>query len=388
MSTVARNLIDPKSSGEIHTADPQRLVDIEYKQRAVAEFLEAHQYDGLLLQDPRNFSWFTSGADNSRGGSSETTAALFLTPNARVLMAGNADTGQLFDRAVPGLGFQLKERPWHEPRSALIEDVCRGRAVASDQSFAGLHEVSTQLVGLRIPLSVVECERMRELGKTVAHAIEATARNCTLGQTEAEIAGEVAHRLLKHQVLPERIQVRADNKRWRYPHWSFGDAPVDQYCSIAVIGRRFGLCVAAARTVSFGDPPKELQGAYHRSMLLQATGMYFSQPNWELFEIWNRVERIYEKYGYPDEWQNSDQAEIIAYFVNEVPIVPNSEYRAAPRMAVHWHPSIGPAVCGDTILIGEEDFELLTPTEGWPRLSIEVKGRRILRPDILRRARE
>jgi Xaa-Pro aminopeptidase len=385
MSTVARKLFDPKSSGEIHAVDPQRLVDIETKQRAVAEFLDSHRLDALLIQDPRNFAWFTSGADNTRGGSSETTAALFITPDARVVMTGNADTAQLFDREIGGLGFQLKERPWHEPRSALISDVCHGRSVASDFNCGHTSDVSAQLTGLRIPLTSLECERLRELGTIVAHAVEATARHVNRGQTEAEIAGEVVHRLVKQRVQPERVQVCVDGQQWRYPHWSFGTAELAQYCSITAVGRQYGLCAAASRTVCFGPPPNELRGAYHRSMLLQATGMYFSQPNWELFEIWNRVQRIYEKYGYPDEWQNADQAEVTGYFATEVPVVPNSEFRAAARMAIHWHPAIGLAVCGDTILIGEEDFELITPMEGWPKLNIEVKGRRIFRPDILRR---
>jgi Xaa-Pro aminopeptidase len=385
MSTVARKLLDPKSSGEIHLADPKRLVDIETKQKAVAEFLDAHRLDALLLQDPRNFAWFTSGADNSRGGSSESIAALLITADARVIMTGNADTAQLFDREVAGLGFQLKERPWHEPRAALIADVCRGRSVASDFNCGHTNDVSSQLVGLRIPFTEVECERLREVGLVVAHAIEATARHVVRGQTEAEIAGEAAHRLIKQRVLPERVQVCVDGRQWRYPHWSFGSAQLDQYCSISVVGRRYGLCAAASRTVSFGPPPNELRGAYHRSMLLQATGMYFSQPNWELFEIWNRVQRIYEKYGYPDEWQNADQAEVMGYFTTEVPVVPNSEFRAAAAMAIHWHPAIGLATCGDTILVGEEECELVTPMESWPKLNIAVKGKRIFRPDILRR---
>ena len=41
-----------------------------------------------------------------------------------VVVTTNAESAQLFDRELQGLGFQLKERPWHEPRSTLIEDLC------------------------------------------------------------------------------------------------------------------------------------------------------------------------------------------------------------------------------------------------------------------------
>ena len=53
-------------------------------------------------------------------------------------------------------------------------------------------------------------------------------------------------------------------------------------------------------------------------------------------------------------------------------------------MPIHWHPSVGPALVSDTILIGEGGFELLTPMETWPRVTVEIKGVPIPRPDILR----
>ena len=103
----------------------------------------------------------------------------------------------------------MKERPWHEPRAALFEDLCRGRSVCSDTGFNGTDKAADDLTGLRIPFTSVECRRLRELGPQLAHAVEATGRNCEVGQTEAEIAGEVAHRLIRHRILPERIQVCA-----------------------------------------------------------------------------------------------------------------------------------------------------------------------------------
>jgi Xaa-Pro aminopeptidase len=386
MSAVISGPVEPASSGEIQISTPERGLDVEQKHRLVSEFLESHQYDALLLQEPGSFAWFTSGADCSRGGSSESIAALFITPEARVVMTSNVDSAQLFERELPGLGFQLKERPWYEPRHVLIEDVCRGRTVASDGNFGFTNNVSPQLIGLRLPLTVLECERLRELGRAVAHSVEASARNCQAGETEAEIAAETAHRLIKRQVIPERIQVCADGQNVRHRHWSFGTRRARHCCVISAVGRRWGLQVGATRTVCFGEPSDELRKAHHRTVLAHATGMYFCQPEWELFEVWNRVQRIYEKFGVAEEWRHADQAEIIGYQVTEVPIVPKSEFRLAPRMAVHWHPSVGPAAAGDAILVADDGFEVLTPMENWPKITVEVKGSAIHCPDILRRA--
>ena len=185
MSTVTWKPAGPISSAEFQIVDPERISDIQHKHRVVTDFLESRRLDALLLQRSGNFSWFTSGGDCSRGGSPEATAALFITPEARVVVTTNADSAQLFDRELQGLGFQLKERPWHEPRQTLIEDLCRARTMGSDTGVAQTQNVATQLTSLRVPLSAVEGRRARELGAAVAHAVEATCRNCEVGQTEA-----------------------------------------------------------------------------------------------------------------------------------------------------------------------------------------------------------
>ena len=384
-STVMPGLSQPLSSGEFVVGDLERLEEIERKQRRVAEFLEENGFDGLLLQRPGNFAWFTAGTESTRGESTEPIAALFITRDARVIITSNTDTAQLFERELPGLGFQLKERPWHEPRQTLVEDICRGRFVAGDTGAAGATDVDERLRGFRLPLSAYECGRMRELGPLVAHAVEATARNCAAGSSETEIAGEVAHRLMRHQVIPERIQVWADGRAGRYPHARFGTQCVNRYGTILAVGRRWGLHAGACRTFSFGTPPDELRDAHSHATLAQSSGMYFSQTEWELGEVWERVQRIYEKFGRSDEWQKADQGELIGYEAVEVPLVPNSTYRLEKQMPLFWHPLVASAPVGDTILIGAGRFEVLTVMQDWPRFHVEVKKTRFERPGILER---
>ena len=385
MPTMTWPHSSPPSSGEIPLLDPDRASDIEAKHRLVAEFLEQHGYHALLLEEPQNFAWFTSGGDSTRGGSPETTAALFITPDARVVVTNSVDSGQLFDYELHGMGFQLKERPWEEPGRLLIEDLCRGRAVAGDAARPGLRDVSMHLGGMRLPLTDFECRRLHEVGRGVAHAVEATCRQLDAGRTEADIAGELAHRLLRRRILPERLQVAGDGRNRRYRHWTFGAERVERYCVVSAVGRQHGLLAAATRTVSFGEPPREIRDGHNRALLMQATGMFFSQRDWELFEVWDRVERIYDKFNYPNEWRLAEQAEVVGYNLCEAPLLPKSEFRLAAGMAVFWHPSVGPAVIADTILVGENGFELLTPMEQWPRVTVTVKGTPIPRPSILER---
>jgi len=371
------------SSGEFHIIDPDRAAEIKRRHQSVADFLKEQSLDGILLTRPSSFAWFTAGCDSTRGSLAEVTAALFITPDARVVLTGSTDSALLFDRQLPGLGFQLKERPWQEPRSVLMGDVCRGRRVACDRPFERCTDVAPHLSGMRLPLASFEIRRLRETGRLVAHAVEATARGLQIGETEAEIAGQLAHRVIRHGIQPVRIQVVADGQSERYRHWSFGQDQVHRSCTVSLVARGEGLHVATSRTVSFGMPRRELRSAHLNALLVQATGMFFSQSQWELHETWKRVERIYEKFGHSEEWHFADQGCVTGYELCEAPIVPRSEFRLAAGMPVTWQTSIGPALAIDTILVSESGFEVLTPMESWPQVEVDIKGVKVPRPDIL-----
>ncbi|MCH7987730.1 MAG: M24 family metallopeptidase [Planctomycetes bacterium] len=387
MSSVLSEQIDPPSSDEITTLDAERTADIEQKHELISEFLQTNGYDALLLTQAAGFAWFTSGGDCSQAGSAEATAALFITPKARVVVTKNVDSARIFDQVLPQLGFQLKERNWTESWELFLKDLCRSRRIAGDNGFGSTHNVSVELSRMRQSFTPLERQRLRSLGRMVAHAVEATARSCRPGRFEAELAGELAHRLIKRQVVPMRIQVAADGKTERYRNGSYGNDRVERFCTISAIGRQHGLCLGAARTVCFGEVPETLENAHRRAALVHAAGMHFSQAGWEIGEVWKRVQRIYEKFGCANEWRLATQAEIIGYDVCEEPVRPESDFRLGDGMAVHWHPSVGPALLGDSVLIGKNSSEILTPMVDWPKFVIEVKGTTVNCPEILRKPR-
>ena len=147
------DLSDPLDSAEFAAVDTERLGEIATRHQRIAEFLRQEGYAGLLIQQPSNFAWLTAGGCNERGGSTGSTGALFVTPEARVIVCSNADTAQFFEVEVGNMGFQLKERPWFEPRAVMLADLCRSRNVASDSPFNGTTDVSMRLLGMRLPVS-------------------------------------------------------------------------------------------------------------------------------------------------------------------------------------------------------------------------------------------
>jgi hypothetical protein len=117
--------------------------------------------------------------------------------------------------------------------------------------------------------------------------------------------------------------------------------------------------------------------------MIDATCIFFSQPNELSADVLRRARRIYEKTGVAHEWVLAPQGGVTGFSPCELLIVPSSQFRFRAGMAVAWSPSVGPARCGDTILLHENGFEILTPTQQWPSIVVSVKGYEVERPAVM-----
>ncbi len=366
--------MDDASPRRCLVQDKRRLADVDEKHGRIREFLSAVGADAVLLQDPANIAWFTAGADVSRLASESCQTSLFITEDARLFATNAVDSAQLFEREVFGLGFQLKQREWFQPHSALIEDLCRGRRIVSDSGVEGTKGAAKRIHKLCLPLTDLEVDRLRKLSRVVVHAVEVTAGHVRKGMTEAAVAGELSHRLLRRTVTPVRIQVCADGRNVRYRHWSFGEDPIESYATVSCVARRWGLHVAVSRTVCLDSVPQDLWSAHQKAVLVHATGMFFSRNEQQLKDVWPKVKRIYEKFGLASEWQLADQADIMGYRVSEHQLTPSSDFQLQAPMPIFWHPGVAAAMPGDTVLVQKNGIEVLTRSTVWPELRVQVKG--------------
>lgn len=383
MESSAVSPDSPASSGEMPAIDFSRIDEVREKHELLIEYLQLKKLDSLLILDPANFAWLTGGADNVREPGGSPIAAILVTIEARVVLCNNVDSGEIFDKQLTGLGFLLKERPWTEDRNVLLNDVCRGRKTGCDTYRSATDFIGDDLIPFRAQLRDAEVKRATSLGAELAHALEATCRNFSLGSTESEVAGHLSHRLLKNRIEPLRIQVMADGQGWRYRHWKHGADQIERHCVISIMGRRDGLHMAATRTVSFETPSAELEEIHQLSTLIQATGIFFSRPEWAFQETWKRMARIYEKFGVPDEWRAAEQAELLGYKSCERLLTPTTTTCLQSRQLIHWHPSVRASAVGDTFLLNDSGIENLTPFSNWPVIGVTVKGTQIDRPGIL-----
>src|SRR5262245_15638677 len=221
---------------------PTRRADLDPKQAQVAALLEQAGCEGLLVLGPENFAWLTGGATSHGATAPADAPALYFTADQRWLLSGNVDSQRLFDEEIDGLGFQLKEWPWHWGRAQLLSDLCQGRRVACDEGWAGCQVIGDRLRALRRRLTAYEQACYRALGVIVCHVLEGWCRALSPGDSEREVAGQLGHRLMHRGVHPVSVHVAADGRARLYRNCGFTSAPVRTHCVLKVTARKYGLC--------------------------------------------------------------------------------------------------------------------------------------------------
>jgi Xaa-Pro dipeptidase len=372
------------SSAELNLAGPaDRRADVDVKQTIVSEILQDVGVDGLLLLQPENFAWFSAGGSARNSLDLGAQPALFVTAEGRWLLSANSDTQRLFDEEIDGLGFQLKEWPWHWGRAQLLADVCQGRKVACDTPLGECVDVGDRLALARRTLSDYERACYRALGQILSHALEATGRTFRQDDSEREVAGQIGHRLLHRGAMPVSISVAADGRSRSYRQASFTAMPIHDHVVMKATARKYGLCATASRSVCFGAPETLFRKEHDASCKVSATYVASSWPDAVPRQILAGGLRIYQLVGAESEWYLTPQGFITGRSVVEMALTPKDEDLLHGNWAITWQASVGAALSCDTFLIGEEGARAVTATESWPLKRIRTQGSEFVRPDLL-----
>lgn len=364
-----------------------RRDDVEEKHRRIVGFLEESGHDAVVLGRSDSVAWFTSGGDLRQDMCSEhASVLLFINRNCRAVIADNVQSARVFEEELAGLGFQLKERPWYDDPEGVVAELSHSKRVCTDNGLRGLDNEMPRLRDLRLSLTRLERQRMRELGRTLALAVEATCRNFQPGETEADIAGHLAHRLFREGAVPVDIRVAGDDRQARYRQPSFKSAPILRRATIAATARRHGVCTSLTRTVSIGPIDPEVRGDHGLAAMVDATCIFFSRPGEAVGSVFRRARRIYQKFNHPHEWTLDYQGSITGYAPRELILLPEGEFVLRSDMALRWNPSVGSARSEDTVVLDARGgFEVVTEAQHWPKLQVVVKDYPIPRPGILER---
>jgi Xaa-Pro dipeptidase len=386
MSITAESTLLPVITGDSASENgPERRPDVEAKQGQIAQLLNTLGCEGLLILEPENFAWMTSGAVARAVLDPASTPALYVSAEQRWLIAANSNSQRLFDEEIDGLGFQLKEWPWHGSRDRLLAEICQGRTVACDRPFGELLAAAEPLQQLRRSLSVYEQACLSALGLILSHALEAACRTMTQGLTEREVAGQVTHRLIHRGALPVYVGVAADGRSRLYREFGFTSTPIQSYAVLTATARKYGLCATASRAVSFGTLDPQFKAEHSAACKVCATYLASTWPDALPREILAAGRRVYSLTGHEHEWRLCPQGHVTARLPVELALTPTTEDLFQPGWGVTWNASVGAACSCDTLLVTESGPRIVTPTETWPLKRIRIQGAEFDRPDVLPR---
>lgn len=373
-------MLDPQVTS---STTPTRAQDVELKQARIGEFLEDEGYDAVLLESREAFAWYTSGGRNTLGTGSDPCGALFVTQQRAVLISQHPHVDRMVEEELDGLPLDVEPVAWDASVEDVYQKLRRGLRVASDRGTAGTKNEASLLARLRVHLTPLERHRYRELGRAVSHAIEATCRNFESGESEAEIAGQLSHRLYKHEVVPMQIFIAGDDRIAAHSRPVYGNRPVSRRGLIAATGEKYGLCATSGRMVSFEQPEPNFLKDYEQAALACAAGVFFSQPGVSCADLVEKMRRRYQKMGLADSFPKTPPGHVTGYRPCEIPLQPDSRLELGDSMALVWWPAVGTAASCDTIVIDSEGFEIVTGLRRWPLLTVDVSGHHIDRPDLL-----
>jgi len=358
-----------------------RRRDIDAKQAIVGKILAETGCDTAILLVPAHLAWFSGGL-NLRGLFAESERP-GVTTNGKMrwLICSNADTQRLFDEELDGLGFMLKEWNWHTGRAQLLADLVQGKKVASDRPFPGLPLISDRLRSETRPLYASDRVRYIELAQLVSHALEATARTLKPGETEEEIAGQLAHRAFHRGIDVHAISVAADDRNRKFRRSGYTDATVQFSCTLQLTGVRDGLHATFGRSVTFEldaesaatDAACKLAGAY---FALSKPGRTFGEAVDTGFRLLEGTafehEHRLNSPGYGTGWFPADELRKMNHdepFVLHQPLV--------------WQARLGSAAVVETVIVGPDGAEQIAEPADWPFKRIVVGGRAYDIPDRL-----
>ena len=361
----------------------RRRADIDAKQDRVGRILEELKCDGVVLLMPAHVAWFTGGmnvrgliADGERPG-------IYTNGRQRWLLCSNIDTQRLFDEELDGLGFQLKEWQWAVGRAVLLGELVAGKKFATDRPFPNMPLINDKLRPELRPLTQFEQEQYRDLGGVVAHAVEATARNVNRGDTEEEIAGQLAHRLVHRGIEPVGLSVTADARGKRFRRSGTTATPVNRVATLQATGSREGLCATASRTVCFGPPEAEFRAVFDKATQLAAIYRSRSKPDESMATALEACKWLVAKSAWEYEWRFSQPGYGAGRFPAEELRRMGQDEKFAAGWPLVWQAKLETASVVDTVIVGDGGPVAVTPPVEWPFKRIRIKDVPHDIPDLL-----
>lgn len=360
-----------------------RHEEVAAKATRLRALLDRLKLKGILLRRSTNVAWLTGGRETHVTLSSESGVAQALVTADRLFLFTNRIEAPRMEHeeGLRAAGFDFVVGNWYEPVKPA--DSVAGGPVGVDGASAEGQNVAGDVAALRYALTPDEIARYRWLGQATALALQKVAKAITPGLTEHQIAGRLSGELTAEGIVPTVVLIATDERIFRYRHPLPTGKRLDRYAMLVAGARRWGLHASSTRLVHFGTMPADLRKKAEATARIDATFITATRPGVRVADVFKRGQDAYAAAGYADEWQLHHQGGACGYEGRDYFGTPDSPHVVASSQAFAWNPSIAGTKSEDTILVTDQENEILTYADGWPTWTYLVNNQACLRPVVL-----
>ncbi len=360
--------------------------ELHVKRQRVAALMDSHGLAGLLLGRNSSVSWALAGAEaHVATNGEEAIAAVLYTPQRDYVLTNRIERARLVAEELAGRPFEVVEFPWEEPqrRAQLIAELSGGGTVLGDVHETGVTLLCDPINALRYQLTPEEQTRMRDLSGRAGAAIETAIGEIAPGMSEYAMAGLLAEECFLRDINPVVLLIATDERIHQFRHPIPTAKKLERYAMLVLCARRYGLVTSVTRLVHFGPIPAELQRRAAACAAIDAAIIAATRPGTAASALFVRLQHAYAAQGFPDEWRDHHQGGAAGYENREWVCTPTTEARVFEGQAFSWNPSIAGVKSEDTVLVTAQGAQVLTATDSWPKIAVDVAGQTLERPAIL-----
>ena len=356
-------------------------------------YLAERDLEAVWFARPNSFAWLTGGSNVVDREGDVGVAAVGYDGDGLEVVTNNIEGDRLRDEELPD-DVPVAEFDWYEHSlaEAVADRTPDAESAAADFDVPGLDSVDAS--PLRQPLTDEDTERYRELGRETAQAVESVCRELQPGDAESEVAAALRVALSSRGIeAPVALVGGADRAR-KYRHYTPTDAELGEYALVSVTAERAGLHASATRTVAFesemdADALNRLRERHDAACTVEVTALGATRGAADRGDtaasVFAAIRDAYEQVGHPGEWREHHQGGAAGFAGREWIATPDLDAEVTVPMAYAWNPTVQGAKSEDTVLVGEDGFEVLTDTGQWPTTAVEASeyDAVVERPDVL-----
>jgi Xaa-Pro dipeptidase len=378
-----------------HINTPEETAaELKEKFERLNKFLDEHDLGGMLFTQVRNVNWITGGRANTQIVLNKDVGAaslLIMRDGKKYLICNASEAGRLMDEELKGLGYELKLYNWYEAndvkdvRGDIIKEISGEKSIGSDIPFPGTKDYSSEFRPLRYSFTEPEIKRYKWLGKESTEAVAEVCRAIKPGMNEFEIEALTSAALRSRGIMPTVLLIAVDERISMYRHGLPEGAVLIEYAMVNIVAEKWGMPIAVTRFVHFGSLPEELKTKLEKTAVINARYLEATKPGRNVSEIFEECKVWYSEAGYDGEWQKHHQGGAIGYDDREYVIYPGVNNIIRNNQPFAWNPTITGAKVEDTMIAADKGPDVITVSDGWPLIIVDLNGRLYPQPSILLR---